>query len=71
MGALHKFSVRKRDPSKLIESIEFFSAQPAFEIDDVASATPEPATWLTMILGFGLVGAGLRRRRAKVTFAAA
>ena len=26
-------------------------------------AVPEPATWLSMILGFGLVGGALRRRR--------
>lgn len=30
------------------------------------SAAPEPATWLMMIAGFGLVGASLRRKRAKV-----
>jgi hypothetical protein len=29
-----------------------------------AGAVPEPATWLTMILGFGLLGTALRRRRA-------
>ena len=27
-------------------------------------AVPEPASWATMMLGFGLVGAGLRRRQA-------
>ncbi|MHA6721398.1 PEPxxWA-CTERM sorting domain-containing protein [Sphingomonas sp. RS2018] len=34
-------------------------------------AVPEPATWMMMILGFGAVGATLRRRRAaaRVTFA--
>jgi hypothetical protein len=25
---------------------------------------PEPGTWMTMILGFGLTGWALRRRRA-------
>lgn len=30
---------------------------------------PEPATWLMMIMGFGLMGYSLRRRSAKVTFA--
>lgn len=30
---------------------------------------PEPATWLTMILGFGLMGYSLRRRSAKAAFA--
>jgi len=28
-----------------------------------ASAAPEPATWATIIVGFGAIGAGLRRRR--------
>lgn len=37
-----------------------------FVIDDIAVAAPEPATWLMMILGFGLVGSQLRRRRTKV-----
>jgi hypothetical protein len=41
-------------------------------LDDVQiSAAPEPSTWLTMILGFGLVGAGLRRRRGMGNLAAA
>jgi hypothetical protein len=30
---------------------------------------PEPATWAMLIAGFGLVGAGLRRRRAALTLA--
>ncbi|MGL6042555.1 MAG: PEPxxWA-CTERM sorting domain-containing protein, partial [Sandaracinobacteroides sp.] len=30
----------------------------------VTSNVPEPATWGMMILGFGLVGATMRRRRA-------
>jgi PEP-CTERM motif len=29
-------------------------------------AIPEPATWVMMIAGFGMAGAALRRRRAKV-----
>lgn len=35
------------------------------------SAVPEPATWLTMIAGFGLVGYQLRRRGAKMASAVA
>ncbi len=27
------------------------------------TAVPEPATWLSMIMGFGLIGIGLRRRK--------
>jgi hypothetical protein len=36
------------------------------------AAVPEPASWLMMISGFGLIGAGMRRRRApkvKVSYA--
>jgi hypothetical protein len=32
-------------------------------------AVPEPATWAMMILGFGVIGAGMRRRRVNVSFA--
>lgn len=32
------------------------------------AAVPEPGTWLMLILGFGAVGAGLRRRRVRVAY---
>lgn len=32
-------------------------------------AIPEASTWMTMILGFGLVGAAMRRHSVRVTFA--
>lgn len=37
----------------------------AFKLNSVkvTSGVPEPTTWMTMILGFGVVGAALRRRR--------
>lgn len=34
-------------------------------------AVPEPATWVTMMLGFGVIGGMLRRRRARPVAAAA
>lgn len=34
----------------------------------VAGAVPEPATWAMFIGGFGLVGAGMRHRRQRMTF---
>lgn len=54
-----------------LTSILFSSSQAAFEIDDIVAAAPEPATWLMMILGFGLVGGSLRRRRNRGKLVAA
>jgi PEP-CTERM motif len=47
-----------------VGSLRFSSSSNAFEFDNVtvATAVPEPAAWITMILGFGLIG-GLARRR--------
>jgi hypothetical protein len=39
----------------------------AFEIDSVAAAVPEPATWAMMVGGFGLMGFAARRRRTTRT----
>jgi len=39
-------------------------------IDEIAAAAPEPAAWLMMILGFGLAGLQLRKRRAMAFTAA-
>lgn len=48
----------------------FRSTQNSFEFDDLAvRAVPEPATWMMMILGFGAVGFGMRRRRSAGTAA--
>lgn len=54
-----------------LSSITFSSDKAAFELDGIVAAAPEPATWLMMILGFGLVGGALRRRRAGSSLAAA
>ena len=37
--------------------------------DAPIAAVPEPATWATMMLGFGVAGAGLRARRRRTTVA--
>jgi hypothetical protein len=40
------------------------------EMTGTAGAVPEPATWAMMVLGFGVVGAGMRRKQAvRVTYA--
>ncbi|RYG87482.1 MAG: PEP-CTERM sorting domain-containing protein, partial [Alphaproteobacteria bacterium] len=37
----------------------------------IAGAVPEPATWALLLLGFGMLGCGMRTRRARdsLTFA--
>ena len=39
-------------------------------ISDVTGGVPEPATWAMTILGFGLIGTSLRRRKAAIATAA-
>ena len=38
-------------------------------VSAAVAAVPESATWAMMVLGFGLVGAGMRARRTSVRFA--
>ncbi|SOB81068.1 PEP-CTERM protein-sorting domain-containing protein [Sphingomonas guangdongensis] len=55
-----------------LRSATFTSSQSAFEIDSLAAAVPEPASWAMMIFGFGAVGGALRsNRRRKSVLAAA
>jgi PEP-CTERM motif len=35
----------------------------------LTAAVPEPATWAMLVLGFGLIGAAMRRRSLNVTYA--
>ncbi|MGL4543412.1 MAG: PEPxxWA-CTERM sorting domain-containing protein [Polymorphobacter sp.] len=49
--------------NEVITGLRFRSTGVAFELDSIAgAAVPEPASWALMIVGFGLVGAALRRR---------
>ena len=38
-------------------------------VPNVASPAPEPSTWAMMIVGFGIAGVGLRRRRIASSYA--
>ena len=52
----------------LIGGIRILSSGNSAEVDNVRfiSAVPEPSTWLMMILGVGIAGAALRRRRQTI-----
>jgi hypothetical protein len=54
-----------------VTQVVFSSSGNSFELDNiaVASAVPEPATWAMMIVGFGVAGGALRRRRLAPLFA--
>jgi hypothetical protein len=52
----------------ILSAINFRSDVPAFEVDNIAMAVPEPATWAMMFAGFAMVGAVARRRSTNVTF---
>jgi hypothetical protein len=43
------------------------NVQAYFQIEGLTGGVPEPATWAFMILGFGVIGGALRRRKANVT----
>jgi hypothetical protein len=58
------FTVRG-DAGETFSSITLTSGSNSFEIDNLAvktGAVPEPATWAMMIMGFGGIGAMIRRR---------
>lgn len=40
-----------------------------YQLRDLAVVVPEPGTWALLILGFGVIGAAMRRARAAVRFA--
>ena len=51
-----------------VNEVIFSSTGNSFEFDNIAAgAVPEPATWAMLIMGFGFVGAALRRRQPGLT----
>ena len=42
---------------------------PNFQFGAALPAVPEPTTWAMLILGFGAVGAGMRRRKTSLSYA--
>ncbi len=50
--------------SGVAHSVVFAGTLDQIAFDDVTLGVPEPANWALMIIGFGVTGAALRRRRA-------
>jgi hypothetical protein len=50
------------------DQVVLSSSQNAFELDNVAAAAPEPATWAMMILGFLGVGFMAYRQKNRTAF---
>jgi hypothetical protein len=48
--------------NETFSGITLMTSQNSFEIDNLAVAIPEPATWAMMIMGFGAIGFAMRRR---------
>lgn len=62
-SAFSDFETFDAPPPQPITGIVFDPVQfDAFRL--IGGAVPEPSTWMTMIMGFGMLGATLRRRRA-------
>ena len=60
------------DGDQNVSAMRLTSTGKSFEIDNIAiSPVPEPATWGMMMLGLGLAGATLRRRRSSTATLAA
>jgi hypothetical protein len=55
--------VAERAASAFVRDNAVFNVNYAFKISD---AVPEPGSWALMVVGFGIVGAGMRRRSAVV-----
>jgi hypothetical protein len=54
------------EAGETIGGLRFLSTAPAFELDNVVFAVPEPSTWMMMLAGFGLLGQAMRLRRRNV-----
>jgi hypothetical protein len=65
LNPLVRFNITGSDSSSLT-GLRLTSTSNAFETDNytVNAAVPEPSTWAMMLLGFGAIGFGMRRRKA-------
>jgi hypothetical protein len=51
-------------PTETVTALRLRSTGNAFEFDNISAApVPEPASWAMLIIGFGMIGAAMRRPR--------
>ncbi len=61
-------TIRQDAGDPRITGVSFSSSQNSFEFDTLGvGGVPEPTTWAMMILGFGVVGGAMRRRKTVST----
>ena len=61
-GADSSFFHTSRFSLTLPENVTYSSASGTFLSGGLTAGVPEPATWAMLILGFGMIGSGMRRR---------
>jgi hypothetical protein len=66
-GGNNRFITFTAQGNEVLTGIRFRSTVNSLEADNVrfTAAVPEPATWAMMLVGFGMVGAGMRYRSRK------
>lgn len=65
-AATNRFVTFTLGAGEKLTGINLTSTSRAFEIDNLATNVPEPATWALMLVGFGLVGGAVRARSRAV-----
>ena len=66
MAELCPFQRAAFDFSGVAHSVVFAGTVDQIAFDDVTLGVPEPGSWALLIIGFGITGAALRRRRVAV-----